>query len=47
MDAMRYWWVSGRDHFATPPVDRDQAMLDRLRQGLGGGFSGQPGSWMR
>jgi phage terminase large subunit-like protein len=47
MDATRYWWVSGRDQFSTPPVDRDQAMLDRLRQGLGGGFSGQPGSWMR
>jgi phage terminase large subunit-like protein len=42
MDAMRYWWVSGRDWLADPPADQDARLLERLRFGGGGG-----GSWMR
>jgi hypothetical protein len=46
MDAMRYWWVSGRDWLADPPTKREADMLERLRRGEyeGGGGSG---SWMR
>ena len=46
MDATRYWWVSGRDHLADPPVKRDADMLERLRRGGMEGGGGQ-GSWMR
>jgi len=44
MDAMRYWWASGRDWLTDPPGKRDDDMLEWLRRG-GGGFRG-PGSWM-
>src|ERR1022692_373787 len=45
MDAMRYWWVSGRDCLADSPAKRDDDMLARLRRGGGMGGGGQ-GSWM-
>src|ERR1039457_585225 len=45
MDAMRYWWVSGRDCLADSPAKADADMLERLRCGGYGGGGGQ-GSWM-
>jgi hypothetical protein len=44
MDAMRYWWVSGRDHLAEPPAKMESDILERLRRGGPGG--GGQGSWM-
>jgi hypothetical protein len=44
MDAMRYWWVSGRDWLADSPAKREADMLERLRRGSCGG--GGQGSWM-
>jgi phage terminase large subunit-like protein len=45
MDAMRYWWVSGRDCLADSPAKADNDLTERLRRGGGMGGGGQ-GSWM-
>jgi hypothetical protein len=45
MDAMRYWWMSGRERAIAFHPKQSEDVLERLRLG-GSGNSGQ-GSWMR
>jgi hypothetical protein len=45
MDAVQYWWVSGRDRLADSAAKADNDLLERLRRGGGMGGGGQ-GSWM-
>jgi hypothetical protein len=45
MDAVQYWWVSGRDRLADSPAKADNDLLERLRRGGDMGGGGQ-GSWM-
>jgi len=45
MDAMRYWWMSGRKRAIAFHLKQSEDVLERLRLG-GSGNSGQ-GNWMR
>jgi phage terminase large subunit-like protein len=43
MDAMRYWWMSGRERAKAFQPDLSDELLERLRRGSGGG---REGGWM-
>ena len=46
MDAMRYWWMSGRGRAVAVQPDVSEEMMERLREGGGDVFTGQEGGWM-